>query len=395
MEHRLEEYIVKENKRMRYGYTTGTCAAAAAKAAAQGLLMGTCPDMVEMNTPKGFSLRLPIEDAGFDAEAGGFYGKAVSCAVRKDAGDDPDITDGILIYASVHKIKGGSVVVDGGRGVGRVTKPGLDQPVGNAAINRVPRRMIEEAVTEVCEACGYDGGLSVVISIPRGEELAAKTFNPKLGIVGGLSVLGTSGIVEPMSEDALVDTIKVEMNVQAAQNNQRLIVVPGNYGEDFLREQLCIDRFPIVKCSNFVGDAVDHGEAIGIKGLLFVAHIGKFIKVSAGVMNTHSKYGDGRMEAIAACAEAGGARLTSALRQQLMKCVMMDEAVRLLDEAGFKDGAMKAMMDQIQHHLLERCHGSMEIEAIVFSNQYGELGRTKGASAMLRHFRKGGNQDDN
>lgn len=394
MEHRLEEYIVKENKRMRYGYTTGTCAAAAAKAAALGLLSGKCPDSVEMNTPKGFLLRLPIEDAGF-TETGSPCGKAVSCAVRKDAGDDPDITDGILIYAAVSKCRGGAVIIDGGAGVGRVTKPGLDQPVGNAAINRVPRRMIEQEVAEVCEACGYDGGLSVVISIPGGEELAAKTFNPNLGIVGGLSVLGTSGIVEPMSEDALVETIKVEMNVQAAQGNQRLIVVPGNYGEDFLRDRLCINRFPIVKCSNFVGDAVDHAAAIGIKGLLFVAHIGKFIKVSAGVMNTHSKYGDGRMEAMAACAEAGGARLNLELRQQLMDCVMMDEAVRILLEAGVKDGAMKAMMDQIQSHLLKRCHNSMEIEAIVFSNQYGELGRTKGAAAMLRHFRKGGNQDDN
>lgn len=395
MEHRFEEYIVKENKRMRYGYTTGTCAAAAAKAAAQGLLTGVCPDMVDMDTPKGFMLRLPIEDIRFDTKAGGLSGKAVSCAVRKDAGDDPDITDGILIYAAVTKIKGDMIVIDGGIGVGRVTKPGLDQPVGNAAINRMPRRMIEQAVMEVCEACGYDGGLSVVISIPEGEKLAAKTFNPKLGIVGGLSVLGTSGIVEPMSEDALVDTIKVEMNVQAAQGNERLIVVPGNYGEDFLRDQLHIDQFPLVKCSNFVGDAVDHAEAIGIKGLLFVAHIGKFIKVSAGVMNTHSKYGDGRMEAMAACAEADGCRLSPELKQQLMECVMMDEAVRILSEEGLKNSAMKAMTDQIQRHLTERCHGSMEIEAIVFSNQYGELGRTKGAAAMLQHFRTGGNKDDN
>lgn len=394
MEHRLEEYIVKENKRMRYGYTTGTCAAAAAKAAAWGLLTGTCPDTVEMDTPKGFTLSLPIENAGLGL-AGDLGGEAVSCAVRKDAGDDPDITDGILICASVSKTRGESVIIDGGLGVGRVTKPGLDQPVGNAAINRVPRRMIEQAVTGVCEACGYDGGLSVIISIPKGEELAARTFNPKLGIVGGLSVLGTSGIVEPMSEDALVDTIKVEMNVQAAQGNDWLIVVPGNYGEDFLKEQLHIDHFPIVKCSNFVGDTVDHAKAIGIKGLLFVAHIGKFIKVSAGVMNTHSKYGDGRMEAVAACAEASGGRLSPELRQRLMDCVMMDEAVRLLGEAGLKDAAMENMMDQIKRHLTERCHGCLEIEAIVFSNQYGELGRTKGAADMLRHFKRGGQRDDN
>lgn len=370
---------------MRYGYTTGTCAAAAAKAAALALLTGRCPDKVTIVTPKGFALGLPVEVCQRD-------GEAVSCAVRKDAGDDPDVTDGILIYAAVSRRKDDSIFIDGGRGVGRVTKPGLDQPVGNAAINRVPRRMIEEEALSVCAACGYDGGLDIILGIPDGERLAAKTFNPRLGIVGGISILGTSGIVEPMSEDALVDTIKVEMNVQAAQGNSRLLAVPGNYGEDFLRDKLGILRFPIIKCSNFVGDTVDHGRKTGIRSLLFIAHVGKFIKVAAGILNTHSKYGDGRMEAIVSCAREHG--LSKELEARILDCVMVDEALRLLDEAGLKERTMATVMARIKKHLTERGGPDMEIEAIVFSNQYGELGRTDGAGDMLHYFRQGGTEDD-
>lgn len=385
MGYRLDEYIVKDNKKMRYGYTTGTCAAAAAKAAILALLTGSCPETVRIATPKGFVLGLPIENCQKD-------GEAVSCAVRKDAGDDPDVTDGILIYAVVRKRRDDAIFIDGGRGVGRVTKPGLDQPVGNAAINRVPRKMIEEEALKVCAACGYDGGLDIVLEIPEGERLAAKTFNPRLGIVGGISILGTSGIVEPMSEDALVDTIKVEMNVQAAQGNARLLVVPGNYGEDFLRDKLGIDRFPIIKCSNFVGDTVDHAKATGVKSLLFIAHVGKFIKVAAGILNTHSKYGDGRMETIVSCAREYG--LSKELEAQILDCVMVDEALRLLDEAGLKNQTMAAAMARIKEHLTERGGSDMEIEAIVFSNQYGELGRTDGAGRLLKYFRQGGTEDD-
>ena len=228
----LEQYyILKNNKKLHYGYTTGTCAAAASKAAAEMLLSGHKVQEVELMTPKGIPLCLGIEEISMEKEK-------VSCAVRKDGGDDPDATHGILIFSSVKKIPEKRIVIDGGIGVGRVTKKGLEQGVGNAAINRVPREMIANEVKEICEAAGYEGGISVKISVPEGEEIAKKTFNPKLGIEGGISILGTSGIVIPMSEEALIASIRVEMEMKKANGAQYLLITPGNYGADFCRSEM-------------------------------------------------------------------------------------------------------------------------------------------------------------
>ena len=201
---------------MRYGFTTGSCAAAASKAAAYMLLTGKAKNKITIQTPKGIAYTADITDIKRSENE-------VSCAVIKDGGDDPDVTTGSYIYASVRilhsdtcalcKKKQDLVIIniDGGDGVGRVTKPGLDQPVGNAAINHVPREMIEKEVREVCELLDFKGTLDITISVPKGKELAERTFNPRLGIVGGISILGTSGIVEPMSSQALIDTIRVEL----------------------------------------------------------------------------------------------------------------------------------------------------------------------------------------
>ena len=226
----MEQFVYKNHKKLRYGYTTGSCAAAASKAAAAMLLSGKEISYVELHTPKGIDLRLEVLDISREDNA-------VSCAIQKDGGDDPDVTNGILIYAKVSREPAdeAQIIIDGGIGVGRVTKPGLEQSVGAAAINKVPRQMIRENLEAVCEQYHYHGKLSVVISIPSGVELAAKTFNPRLGIVGGISVLGTSGIVEPMSEQALIDTIRVEMRQKLANGMEYLLVVPGNYGIDFGR----------------------------------------------------------------------------------------------------------------------------------------------------------------
>ena len=205
----LERYVVKQNKRLRCGYTTGSCAAAAAKAAAELLLGGENPEQVELLTPKGIHLTLTPEDCRRGETWAG-------CAIRKDGGDDPDVTSGSKICATVTADNGGDgekelLQIDGGKGVGRVTRPGLDQPVGNAAINHVPREMITREVQEVCRLCDFHGTLHILISVPDGEVLAERTFNPRLGIVGGISILGTTGIVEPMSSQALKETIRVEL----------------------------------------------------------------------------------------------------------------------------------------------------------------------------------------
>ena len=241
----FEHYLRSGSRMLRCGITTGTCASLAASGAAQLLLTGTAPSSLALTTPKG--LTVEVEPVFCRME-----GSQAVCAVRKDAGDDPAVTDGLLIIASVRKT-GQGIRVDGGTGVGRVTKKGLDQPVGAAAINSVPRRMIASAAEAVCAETGYAGGLDIVISVPEGEEIARKTFNPMLGIEGGISILGTSGIVEPMSEQAIVDTIELEIR-QAAENGvQNLIAVPGNYGLDFLKQQFPLPAdIPVVKCSNYL-----------------------------------------------------------------------------------------------------------------------------------------------
>ena len=332
---------------------------------------------VDLMTPKGILLHLLLENVSLEKE------QAV-CAVRKDGGDDPDATHGLLVYATVQKSSVPGVHIDGGRGVGRVTKKGLWQPVGEAAINRVPREMIREAVQSVCEDLDYTGGISVVISVPGGEEVAKKTFNPRLGIDGGISILGTSGIVVPMSEAALIASIRLEMEMRHANGDEYLIITPGNYGEDFLREQVAIDLKNSMKCSNYVGETLDMAVEMGVKGILFIAHIGKFIKVSGGIMNTHSRHADSRAELMTAAAIRAGADLETAKR--LLDTITTEEAIDILNEKKLTDHTMKLVTEKIHYYLQHRCGGALETEAVIFSNAHGYLGETEGAEKMLKRF---------
>lgn len=370
----MEEYIVKDGKKLRLGYTTGSCAAAAAKAAAYMLLTGRRKDTIDLLTPKGIRLHLTVEEIRItSAEA--------SCAIRKDSGDDPDATRGTLVFACVRKTDAPEVLIDGGAGVGRVTKRGLDQPVGAAAINSVPRRMIEENVREVCALCGYDGGVSVVISVPEGEALAKKTFNPRLGIVGGISILGTTGIVEPMSEQALVDTIRVELRQRRELGAEYVLLTPGNYGADFIRDSIGIDPRTAVLTSNFIGDALELSRELGFHGALLIGHIGKLVKLAGGMWNTHSKFGDCRMELLAAHAASLGLRPEKV--SELLACVMCDDALRILKEEQLYDAVLTRLAGRIEFHLRHKC-GEMEIGAMVFSKEYGRLCQTGCAQALLQ-----------
>lgn len=363
---------------LRYGWTTGSCAAAAAKAAALMLFSGEEFRQVRLMTPKGIELYLDVEDVTRLPDR-------VECAVRKYSGDDPDVTDGLLIYAKVEKgdeeSSGLRVILDGGIGVGRVTKPGLEQQIGQAAINKVPRRMITEEVERICRACGYCGEMKVTISIPDGEETAKKTFNPRLGIVGGLSVLGTSGIVEPMSEKALTDTIYLEMKMLRESGYSCCYAVPGNYGMDFLTGQLGINPDLAVKCSNYVGDTIDDAKLLGMKGLLLIGHVGKFIKLAAGVMNTHSRTADCRMEVFASHAAMAGA--DAAVVKEIMACLNTTEAVKILKDRGLLQDIMKTVMERITFYLRQRAGGELETGAVVFSGEEGILGQTENAERLL------------
>lgn len=369
-----------EQKKMRTGYTTGSCAAAAAKAAVCMLLSGEVIQQVRLMTPKGVELDLEVEQ--IERRQHG-----VRCAVRKDSGDDPDVTNGIYVYAEVRKEPEPGIYLDGGEGIGRITKKGLEQPVGAAAINRVPRQMILEAVKEQSIRYGYQGGFSVIISAPEGKKLAAKTFNPRLGIENGISILGTSGIVEPMSEKALTDTIFLEMKMLKENGIDRCCVVPGNYGRDFLAEQLGVDTDQAVKCSNYIGETIDAAVNLEMRSLLLIGHIGKLIKVAAGVMNTHSRQADCRMEVLAAYAAAEGA--SAECVQAILSCITTTEALELLKEKGILTGVMERVMERIEFHLCHRAGGSLQVEAIVFSTEDGILGKTKRAEALLKVIRAG------
>ena len=377
----LEDYyIIKNNRKMRFGYTTGSCAAAAAKGAAEILLGKQKIKEVPLMTPKGILLYLELLD--IREEEG-----AVSCAVRKDAGDDPDTTDGILVFARVEKLKDSgesaqpSILLDGGEGVGRVTRPGLSQKVGEAAINPVPRTMILSAVRETAEKYQYKGKLKVIISVPGGEETARRTFNPRLGILGGISILGTSGIVEPMSEAALIESIRVEMAQKAAEGMEYLLVTPGNYGADYLKGHMDLPFEKNIKCSNYVGETIDMAVNMGIKGILFVSHIGKFVKVASGIMNTHSHNADARMETLCACAIRAGAGLDCA--KEILDCGTTDEALAVLKRYGVLKESMEQMMLKIQFYLDHRSYEQILLGAVIFSNEYGYLGQTENAERLI------------
>ncbi len=353
---------------MKYGFTTGSCAAAASGAAAYMLLTGKTKTDITVETPSGRIFKAAILDIKRSENS-------VSCAVRKTAGDDPDITDGALIYSEV-SIRESGFSIDGGKGVGRVTRPGLDQPVGAAAINRVPREMIEKKVSEVCSFTGYSGGLKIIISVPEGERLAEKTFNPKLGIAGGISILGTSGIVEPMSERAFIETIRLELKQKRAEGERRAVISPGNYGREFMKKSYGFDLDRSVKCGNFIGLTVDMAKEEGFGELLLVGHIGKLIKVAGGIMNTHSREADCRMEILASLALLCGADGGTA--RSILRCALTDEAVEILDEAGIKQAVMDMAVERICGNL-ERRTEKMKIECMMFSNKFGELGKSREA----------------
>lgn len=377
----MEEYQFSQGKNLRCGYTTGSCATAASKAAAAMLLTGERIDSVRIDTPKGIVLNLEPLEVMLTADF-------ASCAIRKDSGDDPDDTNGVLVYAKVEKTAEPGIMIEGGVGVGRVTKPGLACAVGGPAINPTPRKMITTEVGKVMVESGYTGGLKVTISIPAGVEIAKKTFNPRLGIIGGLSVLGTSGIVEPMSEKALVETMYVEIRAQQAAGNKNLLVFFGNYGEDFTRDEMKLDLEGHVTCSNFVGELLDYAVFCGFETLLLIGHSGKLVKVAQGVMNTHSKYADCRTELFALEAMFHGASVE--VGKEIYSCLTTDEVTKVLKRENIFEPVIEKVTDKIDFYMQHRVHGKIKTAALMFSNVYGILGKTKYADELVElHKRKG------
>ena len=377
----FEHYVRSGQKLLRCGYTTGTCAALGAAGAARLLLTGHAPETVALRTPKGIVVEVaPLFCRRTDTGA--------ECAIEKDGGDDVDVTTGLPVIATVELLPGCTDIrIDGGRGVGRVTKPGLDQPVGAAAINHVPRQMIAEALRREAEAACYIGGFAVTVSIQNGEEVARRTFNPHIGVEGGLSVLGTSGIVEPMSQQAILDTIQLEMNqaVLRAGTPKRLILAPGNYGLDYLHDTYpAFAAIPVVKTSNFIGDTLDMAASAGFEQVLLVGHVGKLVKVAGGIMNTHSHTADCRTELF--CAHAALCGAGRELCAALYAAATTDACLELLDAAGLRAPVLESLLDAIQLHLDRRAGEAFRVGAVLFSNQHGPLGATQTAKELLEQW---------
>ena len=358
-------------KRLREGISTGSCMTAGALASVLWQKTGHCPEWVEIETPIGRKLKIEIHPMEFG-----------TCWVRKDGGDDPDVTDGCRIITKVELLKEQPerIVFVAGKGVGKVTRPGLSLPVGEPAINPVPRKMVREHLVPYLER----EGAKVTVCVPDGEKIAQKTLNPKLGVLGGISILGTSGIVEPMSERALICSIQVEMKQQFENGSRYLLVTPGNYGAAYLKEHMDLPFETSVKCSNYVGETVDMAVDMGVEGILFVAHIGKFVKVAGGIMNTHSRCADARAELMAANALRAGASAETACR--ILKTVTTDEALAILKEAGCLEGTIQEITDRISASLKHRSYGRILTGAVIFSNEYGYLGKTEEADTLIKYI---------
>ena len=380
---KFEHYVRSGQKLLRCGYTTGTCAALAAAGAARLLLTGTPPETVALRTPKGIVVEVAPLFCRKTADG-------AECAIEKDGGDDVDVTTGLPVIAQVALLPDVSgVVISGGKGVGRVTKPGLDQPVGEAAINHVPREMITEALHREAENAAYQGGFSVTISIEGGEEVAKRTFNPHIGVEGGLSVLGTSGIVEPMSQQAILDTIQLEMNQASlrAGTPRRLILAPGNYGLDYLHETYPkFAAVPVVKTSNFIGDTLDMAASAKFEEVLLVGHVGKLVKLAGGIMNTHSHTADCRTELF--CTHAALCGASREVCAALMDAATTDACLDILDAAELRTPVLESLLRAIQLHLDRRAAGTFRVGAILFSNQHGPLGQTETAAQILNEWKE-------
>ncbi|MCX7780589.1 MAG: cobalt-precorrin-5B (C(1))-methyltransferase CbiD [Negativicutes bacterium] len=289
---------------LRSGFTTGTCAAAATKAAIFAWLGGK-PDVVEVLSPQGRVIQVPVASC----QSTNRGGRAV---VVKDAGDDPDITNGATVVADIEIIESPDLILRAGAGVGTVTKPGLSVPVGEPAINPGPRQMIALAAKQVLPP---GKGAIITISVPGGEKLAQKTLNPVLGIVGGLSIIGTTGIVEPMSEEAFKKSLRPQISVVKALGYESVVFVPGKIGHD-IAVRCGLPEASIVQTSNFIGYMLESAVAYGMKEVLILGHPGKVVKLAAGIFHTHNRVADARMETIAAYLAADGAP------QQAIRCIL-------------------------------------------------------------------------
>lgn len=396
----MEEYVYIDGKKYRRGYTTGSCAAGAAKAASHMLLTKKKLETVNIDTPKGIPLFLKVENIDIGE-------KYVECSIKKDGGDDIDATHGIDIYARA-EVTDSFVTIDtyneksldytegivlcGGKGVGIVTKKGLSVEVGQAAINPTPVKMIKSEVIKVIgqdieKSLGKNKVLKITIFVPQGEEIAKKTFNPKLGIVGGISIIGTTGIVEPMSDEGWKKSISIELQMKKEQGLDKIILVPGNHGEQFIKEKLGLDTKYVVRTSNFIGYIIKEAQRMGYKKIFMAGHIGKFIKLSAGIFNTHSRVADARSEILVS--NLALMKAPYSILEEISKCLTAEEAVDIIIRNDYEDLfniISNKCRDRIIQHLNEDKR-EIDVEVMIFSMDKTLLGKSNNADLLVEEFR--------
>ena len=396
----MEEYVYIDGKKYRRGYTTGSCATAASKAAVYMLLSKDKIENVNIDTPKGIFLTIKVENI----EIGDNY---VVCSVKKDGGDDIDATNGMDVYACAQwentdtpyeneYIKNRVVSftrdkfeVCAGAGIGVITKKGLSEDPGKPAINPVPQKMIEKEVSSVVDSSNINfenestSKVKITVYVPEGIEIAKKTFNPRLGIEGGISIIGTTGIVEPMSDEGFKKSLSVEMNMKRALGMDKIILVPGNHGETFIKDRIG-DTSSVVRMSNFVGYMLMEAKRLGFKKIILAGHIGKFIKLAAGIFDTHSKVADARSEILISNMALEGADLE--ILKRLDACLTAEEASNVIEDSGY-GYVHDIIAEKCKKRAMDRTDGEIDIEVFIFRMDKTVLGKSSNAEKMLEEFK--------
>lgn len=381
----MNEYVYIDGKKYRRGYTTGSCATGASKAATYMLLNKKRIETVNIDTPKGIQLSLKIHNVNISKNY-------VECSIQKDGGDDIDATHTMHIHARAEIVdrENQDILVCAGIGIGIVTKKGLSVEVGRPAINPVPMNMIHTELKKVLgenvsEAIGENKSLKITIFAPRGEEVAKKTFNPRLGIIGGISILGTTGIVEPMSDEGWKKSLSIELQMKKEQGLDKIILVPGNHGESFIKEKLCLDMKYVIRTSNFIGYMLKEAQRMGYKKILMAGHIGKFIKISAGIFNTHSKIADARSEILVS--NLALMKAPYEFLKSISECVTAEAAIELINDSEYKeffDLVSNKCKFKIKQYL---CDDEIDVEVMMFSMDKTLLGKSDNTDSLVEVFR--------
>ena len=365
----IDEFNIKNGHTQRYGFTTGTTATAAAIGAAY-MYLNDKRDIVDVELPAGITLTIPLE---FVKKEKNLF----TCGVKKNAGDDPDVTDGILISTKLEFIKKENCLefnFFAGEGVGVFTKDGLALPKGEAAINPVPRQMMIDNLSVILKEHGFSGIVNITVTVENGADIAKKTFNERLGIIGGISILGTSGLVLPMSKTALLQTIEADIKFRLKNSKERRVyLAPGNIGAKFLENNFNINSTTVAIISNFIGESIDYAISNDAREIVLCGDLGKLIKLSGGIMNTHSNDSDSRLELLASsilklCIKES-IQLPIQIISNLFEQKTTTGAVNIIKENNF-DNCFDILADQMLYYAYNR---AFKAEIFYHKNRYANI----------------------